>query len=60
VGAIVVFDLTSSHSFENVSRWIEEAEENTRLNTTILLIGNKVDLPNRDISEAKVNAFLEK
>lgn len=53
-----MFDLAGSQTFENVSKWIEEAEENTKQNTFVLLIGNKADLPNREVSQSKIDDFL--
>ncbi|CAH2058253.1 unnamed protein product [Thlaspi arvense] len=44
VGALVVYDITRSSTFENVGRWLDEL--NTHSDTTIakMLIGNKCDL----------------
>jgi small GTP-binding protein len=55
VGALVVFDITNSKSFENISKWIDEAEQNTKKDTVILIIGNKDDLQGREVSQAKVD-----
>lgn len=58
-GAIVAFDLTNSRSFESVGRWIEEAEENTKKETVVLLVGNKSDLGHkREVSLEKVEGWL--
>ncbi|KAH0933066.1 hypothetical protein HID58_010183, partial [Brassica napus] len=44
VGALVVYDITRSSTFENVGRWLDEL--NTHSDTTVakMLIGNKCDL----------------
>ncbi|KAF8093967.1 hypothetical protein N665_0373s0024 [Sinapis alba] len=44
VGALVVYDITRSSTFENVTRWLDEL--NTHSDTTVakMLIGNKCDL----------------
>ncbi|CAF3685951.1 unnamed protein product [Adineta steineri] len=43
-GAIVVFDVTNLKSFENVTRWLQEIDENSNNDVKILLVGNKCDL----------------
>ncbi|CAF2094045.1 hypothetical protein BRARA_E00340 [Brassica rapa] len=44
VGALVVYDITRTSTFENVGRWLDEL--NTHSDTTVakMLIGNKCDL----------------
>jgi Ras-related protein Rab-11A len=44
VGALLVFDLTSRESFENVIDWIKLVKEKADTNVVIILIGNKSDL----------------
>ncbi len=58
VGALVVFDLANSKTFENIAKWIEEAEQNTKKETVILIIGNKADLPKREVSLSKVEELI--
>jgi small GTP-binding protein len=49
MGGIVVYDVTQRESFENVPKWFSEVKTN-RGNIALLLVGNKVDLPDRKIS----------
>lgn len=44
VGAILVYDISNRSSFDNLSTWIAEIQSNTPENTSIMLLGNKVDL----------------
>lgn len=45
-GVIVVYDITSKRSFENVNRWIKECtDRNPKM--TIVLVGNKCDLEDK-------------
>lgn len=60
VGALVVFDITNSKSFENITKWIDEAEQNTKKDTVILIVGNKDDLQNRQVSQAKVEELIQR
>ena len=51
VCAMVVYDITSRKSFDNVMNWIEEIQNNSSKTILIVLVGNKIDLKeNRDIS----------
>jgi small GTP-binding protein len=60
VGALVVFDLANSKTFENIAKWIEEAEQNTKKETVILIIGNKADLTKREVSQSKVEELMSR
>ena len=46
-GAIVVFDITSAHSFEKAKSWISELKLTANMNVQITLVGNKTDLQHR-------------
>ena len=48
-GVIVVFDVTSQKSFNNVLRWLEQINEKTN-NVVIVLFGNKCDMEEREVS----------
>ena len=44
LGAVLVFDLTNSESFDHLPQWIEEVRANIKAEIPILLVGNKSDL----------------
>jgi small GTP-binding protein len=44
-GALCVFDLSSKESFQKVDAWINEMKKQADNNINLILIGNKVDLP---------------
>jgi len=44
VGALLVYDITSRTSFEDLEDWITELRAGVNLGTIILLVGNKCDL----------------
>lgn len=54
LGAFVVFDLTDKYSFEQVDTWIQEIKENCPEETPITIVGNKMDLAEREIQEEDV------
>jgi len=58
LGAVLVFDLTNSASFEHLPQWIEEVRANIKAEIPLLLVGNKSDLMDqRMISIEEVNQF---
>lgn len=42
--AIVVYDISSTNSFEQTDRWIEEVRAERGMEVIIMLVGNKTDL----------------
>lgn len=54
LGAFVVFDLTDKYSFEQVEGWIQEIKDNCAEEIPITLVGNKMDLAEREIQEEDV------
>ena len=61
-GIIIVYDVTSRSSFENLMNWFSLADENVKFqDMPIILVGNKLDLTeNRVISELEGREFAEK
>ena len=43
-GCFIVYDITSSQSFENIEKWYEEISKTGDKSLSIILIGNKCDL----------------
>ena len=60
-GVLLLFDVTSEETFNNVSNWMKDVKENSNKNINsengqeseiaLYLIGNKIDLPKRVISK---------
>lgn len=44
VGLIIVYDITSHDSFQNVERWLQQVKRYARKDPVIALVGNKNDL----------------
>lgn len=61
IGAIIVYDITSKESFENIKKWIKEVQNNTTTNISIMLLGNKCESDKREVPTdiAKEFAFTE-
>lgn len=61
VGALLVYDITKSVTFENVERWLKELRDHADSNIVIMLVGNKSDLRHlRSVSTEDAQAFCEK
>ncbi|CAL8083047.1 unnamed protein product [Calicophoron daubneyi] len=44
VGALLVYDIAKSSTYDNVTQWLRELRDNADQNIVIMLIGNKCDL----------------
>jgi small GTP-binding protein len=53
----IVFDLSSRKSFEGLDKWIADVNDVVPDGVVMVLIGNKTDLPNREVSETDGKQF---
>lgn len=61
VGALLVYDISKSVTFENVERWLKELRDHADSNIVITLVGNKSDLRHlRSVQTEDAKAFCEK
>ena len=51
-GIILVYDVSQRDSFERVEGWCKEARASAKDDARVLLIGNKADLANRQVTES--------
>lgn len=61
-GIILVFDLTNKNSFTNLDYWYKFIENTVSEETSIMLMGNKLDLleyENERLDSSSINEFLE-
>eukprot|EP00928_Gymnodinium_smaydae_P087502 TRINITY_DN71758_c0_g1_i1.p2 TRINITY_DN71758_c0_g1~~TRINITY_DN71758_c0_g1_i1.p2 ORF type:complete len:245 (+),score=59.21 TRINITY_DN71758_c0_g1_i1:89-736(+) len=54
VGALLVYDITKQGTFQNCAKWMEELRQNAEPDIVIMLVGNKVDLVEKDPSARQV------
>mmetsp|Transcript_64546 Transcript_64546/g.154195 ORF Transcript_64546/g.154195 Transcript_64546/m.154195 type:complete len:220 (+) Transcript_64546:91-750(+) len=54
VGALLVYDVTKQATFQNCIKWMEELRQNAEPDIVIMLVGNKVDLVEKDPSARQV------
>ncbi|KAK9283506.1 hypothetical protein L1049_011752 [Liquidambar formosana] len=61
VGALLVYDITKRHTFENIQRWLRELRDHADSNIVIMMAGNKSDLKHlRAVSEEDAQVLAEK
>ncbi|MFX1253892.1 MAG: Rab family GTPase [Promethearchaeota archaeon] len=59
-GALIVFDITQIRTFEAVGRWLEELRNSIPDDIPKILIGNKIDLKNREVAKEQAEKFAKK
>ena len=55
----VVFDLTNQYSLNSIPIWVEQIKE-VKENPTFIILGNKKDLKNKQMSDVEIYEVLEK
>lgn len=60
VGALIVYDISSQESFNNLVKWIKELKTHADSMMTMLIIGNKSDKPEREVTKEAANSFASK
>jgi GTPase SAR1 family protein len=54
---LICFRLDGQRSFNNVNSWLKNCEQNYPLETQIILVGTKSDLPDKVVSQDSIAAF---
>ncbi|KAG6517235.1 ras-related protein RABA2a-like [Zingiber officinale] len=61
LGAIIVYDVTKSTTFENISRWLKELRDHADSNIAIMLVGNKTDIKQQlAVASEDAHSYAEK
>jgi small GTP-binding protein len=58
-GVILVFDVTRRRSFQELVKWVEEADESIGTRVPLLCVGNKIDLPDRAVPSNEAKKWAE-
>ncbi|MHA2168805.1 MAG: Rab family GTPase [Candidatus Kariarchaeaceae archaeon] len=59
-GAFIVFDLTRKSSFEAINEWLEDLFKIIKISIPIVIIGNKIDLEDFQITKSEVESYIDK
>lgn len=54
VGALLTYDVTKQTTFQNCTKWMEELRQHAEPDIVIMLVGNKVDLTEKNASARQV------
>merc|ERR1712137_1356840 len=58
IGALLVYDITSQNSFDNLPVWLKDSLDATNQNIGLILVGNKSDLEGqRQVSQTVAKTF---
>jgi len=58
-GAIIIYDCTKRETFESAEKWFKELNELSE-HPRIILVGNKIDLPNKKVNAEDAKKLSEK
>ncbi|MHA2424061.1 MAG: GTP-binding protein [Candidatus Thorarchaeota archaeon] len=58
-GVILVFDVTRRRSFQELVKWVEEADDSIGMRVPLLCVGNKIDLPDRAVPSDEAKKWAE-
>jgi Ras-related protein Rab-4B len=58
-GAILVYDITSRETYNHVTSWLSDARSLANKDIAIILVGNKADLPNREVTFLEASRFAQ-
>ncbi|ORX58280.1 putative rab-2,4,14, partial [Hesseltinella vesiculosa] len=56
-GALLVYDISRRDSFENIPMWLADVRRHANPSTTVVLVGNKSDLKQRQVSTEEAEQF---
>ena len=56
---ILVFDVTRRRSFQELVKWVEEADESIGMRVPMVCVGNKIDLPDRAVPSDEAKEWAE-
>lgn len=59
-GLVIVYDITDKKSFSNITNWISEAKSYMENTIPIIIIGNKSDREDRQVSYEELEEFSKK
>jgi len=58
-GAILVYDITNRETYNHVSSWLSDARSLANKDIAIILVGNKTDLSNREVTFLEASRFAQ-
>lgn len=56
-GIVLAFDLSTYSTFRNMDNWIKQIQSCAQKNVSIVLVGNKCDIANRNVTQKEATNF---
>ncbi|KAK3845166.1 MAG: ras family-domain-containing protein [Linnemannia gamsii] len=58
-GALLVYDISNRNSFLSIAKWIADARKLAGADIALMLVGNKLDLEDREVSYLEASRFAQ-
>ncbi|KAG0267132.1 Ras- protein Rab-4B [Actinomortierella ambigua] len=58
-GALLVYDITNRSTFTSITKWIADARKLAGADIALMLVGNKLDLEEREVSYLEASRFAQ-
>ncbi|KAG0293809.1 Ras- protein Rab-4A [Linnemannia gamsii] len=58
-GALLVYDISNRNSFTSIAKWIADARKLAGADIALMLVGNKLDLEDREVSYLEASRFAQ-
>ncbi|KAF9194907.1 Ras- protein Rab-4A [Haplosporangium sp. Z 11] len=58
-GALLVYDISNRNSFNSITKWIADARKLAGADIALMLVGNKLDLEDREVSYLEASRFAQ-
>lgn len=57
---VIVFDVSDYKTFEHVDKWLSDIDKLAKENVIKIIVGNKTDLPNRQVTYEEASSLCKK
>ncbi|CAO3568223.1 unnamed protein product [Mortierella alpina] len=58
-GALLVYDISNRNTFTSITKWIADARKLAGADIALMLVGNKLDLEDREVSYLEASRFAQ-
>jgi Ras-related protein Rab-8A len=59
MGIVLTFALNERSSFDDIENWVKQVKMHANDNVVVILVGNKADLPNRQVSREEAERLAQ-
>ncbi|KAG0327671.1 Ras- protein Rab-4A, partial [Podila humilis] len=58
-GALLVYDISNRNTFTSIAKWIADARKLAGADIALMLVGNKLDLEDREVTYLEASRFAQ-